>query len=349
MTSLAQCRGFGPFTHTGWQKTPVCNLLTGQVTLTISQRARALFDLLRSTWKEYERDYARYFAVAMVYYALMSLVPLLLLMLATLGLLLRFTDLATVAEEQLLRYVESSFGLQIRATLGQLLERLEQESVIVTWVSLIGLIMTASVLFRHLRLSFRAIWKHAPPLVSGPVRVVMRATFREQVIAYAMVLSGGALLLVAVVLIGVIQWMSGLFNEAGPLNLTTTKWLLGLPSPLILVALTFALLFKTLPPARLEWRHVWLAAALCAAAWFVAAEALTLYGLFFGTNKSAYGAIGGLLMIMIWMNIVSQVLFFGGELCKVIAQSEQVGVEDVAGPRDSREARPLNSARIPVP
>ena len=99
-----------------------------------------------------------------------------------------------------------------------------------TWVSLIGLIMTASVLFRHLRLSFRAIWKHAPPLVSGPVRVVMRATFREQAIAYAMVLSGGALLLVAVVLIGVIQWMSGLFNEAGPLNLTTTKWLLGLPS-----------------------------------------------------------------------------------------------------------------------
>ena len=124
VTSLAQCRGFGRFTHTGWQTTPVCNLLTGQVTFDdLATIARALFDLLRSTWKGPERDYARYFAVAMVYYALMSLVPLLLLMLATLGLLLRFTDLATVAEEQLLRYVESSFGLQIRATLGQLLEQ----------------------------------------------------------------------------------------------------------------------------------------------------------------------------------------------------------------------------------
>jgi membrane protein len=48
-------------------------------------------------WIEYERDRARYLAVAMVYYALVSLVPLLLLMLAGLGLLLRFSTIAADA------------------------------------------------------------------------------------------------------------------------------------------------------------------------------------------------------------------------------------------------------------
>jgi uncharacterized BrkB/YihY/UPF0761 family membrane protein len=33
--------------------------------------------LLKATGREYERDYARYLAVAMIYYALISLVPLL--------------------------------------------------------------------------------------------------------------------------------------------------------------------------------------------------------------------------------------------------------------------------------
>ena len=42
------------------------------------------FGLLRTAWQEYERDHARYFAGAMVYYALVSLLPLLLLLLAAL-------------------------------------------------------------------------------------------------------------------------------------------------------------------------------------------------------------------------------------------------------------------------
>ena len=54
----------------------------------ISERLRGLFDLLRSTRAEYQRDQARYFAVAMVYYAFISLEPMLFLVVASLGLML---------------------------------------------------------------------------------------------------------------------------------------------------------------------------------------------------------------------------------------------------------------------
>ncbi len=76
----------------------------------IAQHGRALMRLLRAAWSEYERDFAKYFAGAMVYYALVSIVPLLLLVLATLGLLLRFSDAASRAEQQVLQTVQNSLG-----------------------------------------------------------------------------------------------------------------------------------------------------------------------------------------------------------------------------------------------
>jgi membrane protein len=282
----------------------------------MAQHGRALMRLLRAAWQEYERDYAKYLAGAMVYYAIVSLVPVLLLVLATLGLLLRFSETAAAAEQRVLQAVETNFGPELKVAIDGLLARLQEGSLIAIGVSVIGLLITAAALFRHLRISFRALWKQAPPLVSGSVRNAVRETVLEQVKAFAMVLTAGALLIVTLGFIAVVHWLSGLFSEL-PRFSDTAGWLLALPIPLILATLTFALLFKFLPPVQLAWRHVWLAAVLCGIAWIVGADLLALYASF-GDN-SAYGAIGGLFVVMLWMKFVSQVLFYGAELCKVVA------------------------------
>ena len=282
----------------------------------IAQHGRALMHLLRAAWSEYERDFAKYFAGAMVYYALVSIVPLLLLVLATLGLLLRFSDAASLAEQRVLQTVQSSLGPEMQVAIDGLLDRLREGSIVAIVVSVIGMLITASALFRHLRLTFRALWKHQPPLVSGSVRVAVRETLLEQAMSFLMVLSAGALLLLTLVFIAIVNWLSGLFSEL-PHFSDTIGWLLALPIPLALAMVTFALLFKFLPPVPLAWREVWLAAVLCAIAWIIGADLLALYASF-GDN-SAYGAIGGLLVVMVWMKFVSQVLFYGAEICKVVA------------------------------
>ncbi|MGH7389483.1 MAG: YhjD/YihY/BrkB family envelope integrity protein [Candidatus Rokuibacteriota bacterium] len=232
--------------------------MLGQAT----RHGHAFVDLLRAAWIEYERDRARYLAVARIYYAIVSLVPLLLLLLAALGLLLRFSAIAADARQQMLLGIEASFGTPRAGTIQRLLNTLQQASIIATVISLAGLLLTASVLFRHLRLSFRAIGKYEPPLVSGPVRVVVRATILERLIASVMVLGGGGLLLAALGLIAASQWLDRLLGGL-PLLGQTTGWLFAALSSLILAAITFAGLFKFLPPAPIRWRDVWLAALLC--------------------------------------------------------------------------------------
>lgn len=289
-----------------------------------TQHGHALLALLKTTWSEYERDYARYFAVAMVYYALVSLVPLLLLLLAALGLLLRLSDVAAYVEQQVLITIESNLGPPLRVMIEQLLQQLRQQSVAATVISLGGLVLTASVLFKHLRMSFRAIWKQAPPLASDSMWTAIAGIALEKLISFLLVLAGGALLVSVLVVIAGIHWLSRLISHL-PILERFSGWLIALPGSLIVVPLTFALLFKVLPPVRPCWRDIWLASVLCAAAWLISVEVLTLYGVYLGNNLSAYGALGGILMIMLWMNVVAQVLFFGAELCKVVTRSREPG------------------------
>jgi membrane protein len=275
---------------------------------------RAFAELLHAAWVEYERDHARYLAVAMVYYALVSMIPLLLLLLAALGLLLRFTAIAADARQQVLAGIEGRFGPELSATVVGLLQTLQRESIVATVISLAGLLLAASVLFRHLRWSFRAIWKYDPPLVSGSMRAVVWTSMRDKAISFAVVLAGGGLLLAALVLIAVTQWLAGL-SVFGP----RAGWVLSAATSATLMGITFACMFRFLPPVPLRWRDVWPATLLCVVSWMVASELLALYGVVFGDGPSASGALGAVLAIMLYMNIVSQVLFFGAELCKVFA------------------------------
>ena len=283
----------------------------------LRQYGHSLVNLLRTAWFEYESDRAGYFAVAMIYYALVSMIPIVLLLMAALGLLLRFSSTALEVQQKMLIRIEANFGAQLPLTIKELLNTVQRDSIIATVISLAGLLLAASVLFKHLRLAFRAIWKHKPPLVSG-MSIAVRETILERVIASLMVLGGGGLLLIALALLVAAKRLNRLLDSLA-LHGQTTGWFITIMSSLIITAITFALLFKFLPPIMVRWRDIWLATLLCSVTCVAAGEVLSLYGVFFEKNPNAYGAIGALLAVLLWMNIVSQVLFFGGELCKVVA------------------------------
>ncbi|HEU5258150.1 MAG TPA: YihY/virulence factor BrkB family protein [Vicinamibacterales bacterium] len=159
-------------------------------------------------------------------------------------------------------------------------------------------------------MSFQNIWNH--------------------VFAFAVMGMAGVLLIGAFALFAVVRWLSGIFGNAAIAHGPTDS-IFALLGSFIVFTVTFALLFKFLFPVPLRWRHVWLAALLCATAWIVFTEMLGLYGAYFG-SLSIPGALGALLAITVWLNLVSQVVFYGAELCKVVASRER---RSLRGP-DSR-------------
>ncbi len=138
--------------------------------MTVNPWISAHSSLLRAAAGEYVRDYAHYFAGAMVYYALLSLVPLLVLLMAALGWLLRLSPLAVDLEQQLLQHGRSHVRRRLaRRRRTSVSLYLQRGSTIATLIGIVGLLMTSSALFAHLRMTFRALWKQAPPLASGSI------------------------------------------------------------------------------------------------------------------------------------------------------------------------------------
>ncbi len=274
---------------------------------------------MRTAWHEYEQDYARYFANAIVYYALVSLVPLVLLLLAALGLILRMSHLAAETAQTVLDAVEQAFGAQLRDAIAGLLERLEQESTLASVISLAGLLLAASLLFHHLRITFRAIWGKKPPLASATLRTALFEIMVERAIGFTMVLAGAPLLFGLLLVLAIVHWMAGLFRGL-PVVGNVVDWIPELVLGVLFVPVMFAVLFKVLPPVKMRWRDVRLATALCTFGWLLGAEILTLYFARFGSSMNTYGALGAVLIVMLWMKFVSQMLFFGAELCKVVSE-----------------------------
>src|SRR6266576_3638217 len=89
--------------------------------------------------------------------------------------------------------------------------------------------------------------------------------------------------------------------------------------------LSFAIIFKFLPDAKIQWRDVWIGAALTAIFFAIGKWALGLY-LGSGSAASAYGAASSLITLLLWVYYSSQILLFGAEFTQVYACQAGRGV-----------------------
>ena len=95
---------------------------------------------------------------------------------------------------------------------------------------------------------------------------------------------------------------------------------------LAVVILLFAIIFKFLPDAKIQWRDVWIGAIMTAILFAIGKWALGLY-LGSGSASSAYGAASSLITLLLSVYYSSQILRFGAEFTQVYACQAGRGVE----------------------
>lgn len=78
----------------------------------------------------------------------------------------------------------------------------------------------------------------------------------------------------------------------------------------LMTSFLFGLIFKVLPDARIEWKHV-RAGAFATALLFMAGKFLISYYLGHSRMSSAYGAAGSIIVILLWVYYSAIILYFG--------------------------------------
>jgi len=82
--------------------------------------------------------------------------------------------------------------------------------------------------------------------------------------------------------------------------------------------LLFALLFKILPDAKIQWKHIWLGSILAAFLFILGKTAIGFY-LSKSNPGSAYGAAGSIVLILLWVSYSSMIFFYGAEFTRAYA------------------------------
>jgi membrane protein len=138
---------------------------------------------------------------------------------------------------------------------------------------------------------------------------------RSYVLSFAGVLALGFLLLVSLLLTTAVaalgKYASGYFDE----------WILHLASVVgsfSVISLLFAMMFKWLPDAPVDWYDVWLGAILTAAFFEIGKLAI---GFYIGKQglESTYGAAASIIVVLIWVYYSSQIILMGAEITHAFA------------------------------
>jgi membrane protein len=103
---------------------------------------------------------------------------------------------------------------------------------------------------------------------------------------------------------------------------------------LLVIALLFALIFKYLPDVQIGWRDVAIGAVFTAVLFVIGKYLFGLY-LSQAAPESSYGAVGALVVVLLWAYYSSQILFLGAEFTQ--AYSRMYGSRIVPSP----EAQPV--------
>ena len=273
---------------------------------------RTAFQLLKQTATEWLNDKAPQLGAALAYYTVFSLAPLVLVLLAIIGALFRDDPAGAWSRvtEQMGYFLDKS-AVQVVTDIAQKASE-PGKSTIATVIGIALALFGASGVFGQLQDALNTIWGVKAKPGQG-IWGFLRARF----VSFAMVGGVCFLLLVSLVVEALLKGFSHYVQAAlpGGLAIAITVYLL---FDFAIVVLLFALIFKFLPDAEVQWRDVWIGAAMTALLFGVGKWALGLY-LGSGSAASAYGAASSLITLLLWIYYSSQILLFGAEFTQVYA------------------------------
>jgi membrane protein len=279
-------------------------------------RKGSAFQTVKRTVTEFSEDNLTDWAAALTYYAVLSIFPALIALVAVVGLV---GDPQAITRE--LTSLVSSIGPASAAkTFQQPIQSLTKSH------GTAGILLIAGIA--------SALWT-----ASGYVGAFMRAsnTIYEveegrsfiklrplQMLVTLILVVLLALVLVALILTGPIATKVG--SSLGISSVTVTIWDIA-KWPVLLVVVTFmiAVLYYAAPNARLRGlRSILPGSILAVIVWLLASAGFAIYVANFGSYNKTYGSLGAVVILLVWLWITNLAILLGAEVNAERERSKQL-------------------------
>jgi membrane protein len=278
------------------------------------------FSLLKQTFQEWLQDKAPQLGAALAYYTVFSLAPLVLVLLAIIGVIFRDNPGGAWNKiTQQMSYFLDESAVHVVQNIAQKASQ-PGKGLIATIIGVALALFGASGVFGQLQDALNTIWG----VKAKPGRGIW-GFLRVRFLSFAMVGGVCFLLLVSLIVEGVLKGFSHYVQSVlpGGIIIAVSIYLI---FDFAVIVLVFAMIFKFLPDIEIQWRDVWIGAAMTAIFFGIGKWALGLY-LGSGAAGSAYGAASSLITLLLWVYYSSQILLFGAEFTQVYANRAGRGLK----------------------
>ena len=248
---------------------------------------------------------------AISYYTIFALAPILIVAIAIAG----FAFGADAVRGEIVGQIEGLVGHSGAVAVQSMLEGASSHSsgIVATVVGLLTLFLGATGLFLELQTALNLIWRVKPKTDAG-----VRGMLRQRAVSFGLVIGVGFLLLVSLVVSAALAALDKYFGNVFP-GYVVLGQALNVVVSLAVVTLLFAMVYKTLPDVKLQWRDVWAGSVVTAGLFTIGKY---LIGLYLGTSTTAssYGAAGSVVVLLLWVNYSSQIVLLGAEFTRAWVQ-----------------------------
>lgn len=265
--------------------------------------------------KQFKKNQGLLLAGAVAYYALLSVVPLLILLVIALS---HVVDQALLLST-LGRYLEWLVPGQSKAIIGELRDFLANRDV-VGWLLLVTMLFFSSLAFTVLENAMSVIFLHR-------IQVRKRRYVVSAVLPYVYILCLGLGVLIVTLVSGSLQAIGqesiDFFGHEWSLRGVSgvLLYLLGLVGEIFVLSSVY----MVMPVGRLWWRHSLIGGATAALLWEITRHVLVWYFNTLSQVSVVYGSLTTAIIVLFSLEIGATLLLLGAQ---VISEYERIGLPE---------------------
>jgi YihY family inner membrane protein len=271
---------------------------------------RAPFAFIRRVLQRFQSNQGTLLAGAIAYNALLSLVPLVILLLVALSQVVSETQLL----EMLSRYLEQLIPDKSELILGQVQQFLQHRRAL-GWTMAGTLLFFSAAAFSVLENAMKVIFAHRHRLHARKILISLLLPY-----LYVLLLGCGLL---------TITLLNGMLQALATMNIDLFGWQWS-PSSLLFSSLYLAglfgqagmltLIYMLMPPGRLPWRHALIGGIAATLLWEGVRSALVWYFANLSKVNAIYGSLASVIVMLMTLYAISLIILLGAQ---VIAEYER--------------------------
>lgn len=273
---------------------------------------QSVIALARATYDAWNADRAQRLAAALAFYVSFALAPFIIVVIQIAGLILGKSVGEQHGQKEMFAIVTHSAGPLATAGLKTMIDAImthQGKSFLTAVVSWFFVILAASGLFGAIEDALNTVF--SVPQERGGLWVMIRDRF----LPFAMIGGIALLLIVTLVVNALITSLAAGLERLFP-GFVIIFQALGVLFTFFITMLLVAIIYKVLPATSLDWRDIAVGSFATALMFTVGELALGWY-LGRAATTSWYGALGSLVVILIWIYYCAQIFLLGAEFTKV--------------------------------